>query len=842
MVNSAPMPPIDNPIGDEEFRAIVERAVVAAGLVSGRPVDDVNRTSRLGWSYSSIIPRQNTRSFTPKQGANTLETIRLVIDRDPDASKAVMNFLLLMGKGYKTKAEIERANGTVAEDKAGTSYLHALDRRVGGEYGGGMNAVVNVNNLSLIWQGAIAMWAEMSADLSEIIDVHPVDPSLITFQREKDTGRLMRGVFDEHGNFAELNQRQFLYVPFHPMVGNPYGRSPLLAALTALFFKIELLEDLRAVVHNQGHPRLDVTVALEMISKAVPAHLRQVGREAELGQFVQGEIEKVAQAYRRMKPDDSMVHGDNIAIDYKGPNGSLDFKSLSEILDNQIVAGLKQLPVLLGRNEGATTTHATVQWEIFALQIEALQYIHKRALEWFHTLALAVKGFTSVAHDSFVSPETKDRKAEAEARQVEIANEIALADRGWQTEDEGANNIVGHGAVAPPKPAVAPVAAAAAVTTKGVGHGEVRIDHPSVRVTVGGGIRASHRAGVVRDDHRQAGNPQRHAGGEQHVGQQPVAGEPVRAERAEVPEHERLTVAIDGIPVEDEDDGTDTSYPFHRPNPQRAAWYDYWVGIDYLPRGRDTSIKSWTIKKRADGAVDHEANLDDLIDETLPDVKARWSKLSDDFPSRDVADGKTTPDKWFGTDAGLEWLGSFRTLLTDHYARTFDVRGQIALGELGIEGVFRLENPDVLAALDEFGLERVAGMAEETVAQVLTALEQGLANGDHPREIARSIRAKIDGMSATRAYTIARTETAHAYSYAAQECFSRNGVKKKEWLSAGDSHVDPPCPSYVDEGAIGIDERFGGEHMYPPAHPNCRCALIPNLDGFEELDEPWIGA
>jgi SPP1 gp7 family putative phage head morphogenesis protein len=163
--------------------------------------------------------------------------------------------------------------------------------------------------------------------------------------------------------------------------------------------------------------------------------------------------------------------------------------------------------------------------------------------------------------------------------------------------------------------------------------------------------------------------------------------------------------------------------------------------------------------------------------------------------------------------------------------------------EISLDGTFRLENPEVVAALEEFGLLRVTGMAEETIDQILRVLQNGTANGDHPRDIARAIRAQIDGMSATRAYTIARTETAHAYSYAALECYSRNGVKKKEWLTAQDRKVDPPCPEYAAEGAINVRSKFGDVHDHPPAHPNCRCALIPNLDGFEmpEDDDLWLG-
>ena len=56
-----------------------------------------------------------------------------------------------------------------------------------------------------------------------------------------------------------------------------------------------------------------------------------------------------------------------ITVGYVGATngtGSLGVARVIQVLDTQIVAALKQLPVLLGSNEGATITHATVQWQI----------------------------------------------------------------------------------------------------------------------------------------------------------------------------------------------------------------------------------------------------------------------------------------------------------------------------------------------------------------------------------------------------------------------------------------------------------------------------------------------
>lgn len=813
-------------LGEDEVRDIVVRAAEEVGIVPGKPTDP-GASKRESWMFSAIVPRQNEVSYTPKLGVNVIETIRLVTDRDPDASKAVTNFLLLMGNGYKASAVKTLASGDTRNDPRGSAYIRDFDSRVGQEYGGGMDALVNVFNLSLVWQGAIAVELELSEDLRTVVDVHPVDPARIVMRRDPDTHRLRRGIMDEKGEFKELPPRQFRYVPFHPGVGNPYGRSPILAALTALFFKIQLLEDLRLVVHNQGNPRLDVTVVLESINRAIPAYLKQKGNEDKLRAWVTARINDVAKAYKALKPDDSLVHGDNITIDYKGPSGGFNFPALSEILDNQIVAGLKQLPVMLGRNEGATTTHATIQWQVTALQIDAMRRVTKRVIEWIHTTALEFEGVAAKGRCEFEPIRASDREAEARAEAQEIANAISKRDAGWITNDDASNDIVGHDAVAEPLPLPSPepVPGEDDVPERMVRDGKSRRDRADEWRATGGRERAAQRGRGARDDRgqvRHAGSPD---GGcrDQH--------EPEAGTRAVAPHRDqrlRLEFSREGLFVVGE-------------SGERVATL---ADISHK-REPDTSYPMTPIAARlytrADGTPDHEKILDDLIDGVLPEVEDRWRELSESYPGRAVANGEQEPGEWFDTDAGREWLGRFRTMLTDHYQVVFNVRGQVALDELGIDATFRLENPDVIAALEEFGLARVTGMADVTLETLRSILSDGLTDGDHPSVIARNIRAAISGMSGARAETIARTETAEAYGRASIETYRRNGVGKKSWLTANDSKVDAPCGEYQREGVIGIDELFGGAHDYPPAHPRCRCAIVPEIDNWGEPDDPWIG-
>lgn len=117
---------------------------------------------------------------------------------------------------------------------------------------------------------------------------------------------------------------------------------------------------------------------------------------------------------------------------------------------------------------------------------------------------------------------------------------------------------------------------------------------------------------------------------------------------------------------------------------------------------------------------------------------------------------------------------------------------------------------------------------------------------EHPRMSAANIRQKALDASAKyaerqhreRALTIAQTESAFAYNQGAdvgiRQAQSQNliGTVKKRWSTSGDDGVCDICAALegteVDMDSDFIFEGrslFVGQHMLPPAHPRCACAV-----------------
>lgn len=117
------------------------------------------------------------------------------------------------------------------------------------------------------------------------------------------------------------------------------------------------------------------------------------------------------------------------------------------------------------------------------------------------------------------------------------------------------------------------------------------------------------------------------------------------------------------------------------------------------------------------------------------------------------------------------------------------------------------------------------GTREMIRGQVVEAMQ----NGDSVQELAGRLK-ESHAFSNTRARTIARTETAMADNMGNLIGWEETGlVAGKRWITAEDDKVSEICNTNGKMGVIGLYEHFAHGGMTPPAHPNCRCTVVPVL-------------
>ncbi|GAB6743565.1 hypothetical protein bcgnr5412_59020 [Bacillus cereus] len=433
---------------NDELRSNVSAAVRSSfkGLQGGKQTQ--NKWERQFMWYDGPIKRSEYRT------KDIMESLRMIRDIDPDASMAIWNFIRLGNSGH----ELECLKPTGKPDKQAQELLNDIAKRVGKMYGGGTDQLIGVLFLTAITQGAIALEVELTEGIDDVVDFHAIDPSTLDFRFNKDEKQLELVQKQDNGEYKVLNQEQVFYFPLDPDVNDPYGRSPILPILQIIFFQVQVLRDLQKVVHHQGHARFDISVVEEAIMKNIPPHIQ--GDAEAVQQYVTNYIAEVQKMMSELKPDDDFFHTDSVTVEMTGgiQGKSMDITKVIDVINQRVTTALKQLPILLGRNEGTTETHGTIQWQIYVAGIENMQRGIKRLLERAYNVALQVHGKQSKARLTFNSIRVNDREKEANAENIETMTKQAQVMAGWIDNNEAAQHMVGHDAVAEPQAPSAPPA------------------------------------------------------------------------------------------------------------------------------------------------------------------------------------------------------------------------------------------------------------------------------------------------------------------------------------------------------------------------------------------------
>jgi SPP1 gp7 family putative phage head morphogenesis protein len=124
---------------------------------------------------------------------------------------------------------------------------------------------------------------------------------------------------------------------------------------------------------------------------------------------------------------------------------------------------------------------------------------------------------------------------------------------------------------------------------------------------------------------------------------------------------------------------------------------------------------------------------------------------------------------------------------------------------------------------------------KETITNFGTAISDAITAGLDAESAAVMIGKYVADPS--RALTIAITEQNRAMSFSTIERYKEAGLAKMEWA------VSDPCDICAknDGQVIQIGQTFASGDAQPPAHPHCRCVLLPVIPGMEdELDPTGI--
>jgi hypothetical protein len=383
--------------------------------------------------------------------------LQILADLSPDVSRALWDFLRLCNPGWE--AHVYRP-GTKVETPAGRAavkdFLKLLETRHGS-----VDVVIN----KLFWAAFIrgAMLSELVLDEEQApIDIATPDPVTIRFERTLDPllGQVwVPGQF-QGGRYVELTRSDTIsYLPVDPVPGAaPYGRSPAAPALFTSVFVLGMLHDVRRVVAQQGHMRMDLSIQLEELRKALPPNI--VADPGAFRDWVNNTIQWLESTYKALEPDDAFVHTSDIVANR--PIGTMNSDAVQAIdglikpMERLLARSLKTTGVLMLLDSAASDATATRQWEVEVAGIKSVQHLGEAVLSRLLTTACTASGVEGEVEFQFAELRVSELFRDEQTRGLVIDNAEKMYMSGWISQDEAAELATGHDADQPEPRAIPP--------------------------------------------------------------------------------------------------------------------------------------------------------------------------------------------------------------------------------------------------------------------------------------------------------------------------------------------------------------------------------------------------
>lgn len=172
----------------------------------------------------------------------------------------------------------------------------------------------------------------------------------------------------------------------------------------------------------------------------------------------------------------------------------------------------------------------------------------------------------------------------------------------------------------------------------------------------------------------------------------------------------------------------------------------------------------------------------------------------------------------------------------------------VQIPERDLQAMFNTPvHQEALQTLYTRNFQELQGVTDAMNQQISRELADGFAQGWSPTKMARNTTDRVDAVGKYRATLLARTETIRAHSTSTLNRFEEFGTEQvtiqAEWSTAGDRRVCPICQT-LEGRVMTIEEArtetfqfqasesqpsslSGSYPIQPPAHPQCRCSLLP---------------
>jgi SPP1 gp7 family putative phage head morphogenesis protein len=143
-----------------------------------------------------------------------------------------------------------------------------------------------------------------------------------------------------------------------------------------------------------------------------------------------------------------------------------------------------------------------------------------------------------------------------------------------------------------------------------------------------------------------------------------------------------------------------------------------------------------------------------------------------------------------------------------------------------------LDPPQAFQNLVQRSGNLISGLDKTGYDQIGTALADAIRSGMPPGKAAKLIEDAVG--SPARALTIAVTENSRVMNAAAMQRYRDAGIQQVKWMAVTAVGGAPceKCAQNIGQ-VVELGASFNSGQMQPPAHPHCRCNLLPEIPDYE---------
>lgn len=413
-----------------------------SGRVSANHPQELNFSSLMVFSPNSKWRKYAmSEKFSLAEMSNIpLEDVaELLADVSPEVSNALHIRTILSNSGY----EIEARNPTTNEiDEAANDELKKIRKILSRCYG--TEDVCYSQAFMTLWlRGGFLAELVLKENLEDFADIAMPDPKTLKFRKLTDPVRGQIWDFGQmqQGTFVSfLEYEQIRYVPFMPFPNRREGRPIISSAFFIAIFIMAVLRDFKRVVQQQGYPRFDIEIDLEMMKELMPDDAENNPEEFE--KWADGVVTKISESLEHLEPDEAFVHMKGIAVNK--PVGAMGTNSLSAVdgmfnaLERMAARACKVPPLFMGIIENVSEANANRQFESFLKDLQSGQHIIENSFAELFELALYAKGFLSKVHFRFAKARESERLRDGQADMMKSQIARYQYDAGWISQDEAA--------------------------------------------------------------------------------------------------------------------------------------------------------------------------------------------------------------------------------------------------------------------------------------------------------------------------------------------------------------------------------------------------------------------